>query len=204
MSKNSSSPSKKPSGGPGREKTPVNSSTRSRRAVSGSATHTRKSGTPATSRKQTSKGSSLRDQAFDLAITLANRGEAAEAVTLLELLIKQYPDDWAIHWYLGGLYLHRLDQPDRAIPIFRRTVGWRPRSEKSSLGLFHSLWRLDRHDEALEELKRFQVLTRFKSKDYREIIAEINEKWSDAPPAKKKQAPRGGVESSPRNGNPTR
>jgi tetratricopeptide (TPR) repeat protein len=102
------------------------------------------------------------------------------------LLAKQYPEDWGIHWYLGGFYLHELNQPAKAIPLLRKAVQWKPESEKSSLGLFHSLLNAGLQDEALDELKRFQVLTNFRSKDYREIIAELN----DERPAPRKRSAR--------------
>jgi hypothetical protein len=44
-----------------------------------------------------------------------------------------------------------------------------------SKGLFHSLWKLGKQVEALEEVKRFQTIS--DSEDYREIVKEINEKW---------------------------
>ena len=42
------------------------------------------------------------------------------------------------------------------------------------MGLFHTLWKLEKHVEALEEIKRFQSIA--DSEDYREIVREINEK----------------------------
>jgi len=46
--------------------------------------------------------------------------------------------------------------------------------EAVSLGLFHTLWELEKRAEALEEIKRFQAVA--DSEDYRQIIREINEK----------------------------
>ena len=76
---------------------------------------------------------------------------------------------------IGSLYLIELRQPKNAIPYFKKATELSPQSEKASLGLFHSLWNLDRVNEALEEVKRFQTLSH--SKDYDEIVAEIKEKW---------------------------
>jgi hypothetical protein len=72
------------------------------------------------------------------------------------------------------------------LPLFRKLVRLSPCSETASLGLFHSLWSLGREDEALEEIKRFQVLTNFGRADYRTIIAEINEKTAERPARKKR------------------
>ena len=43
------------------------------------------------------------------------------------------------------------------------------------MGLFHSLWKNERQNEAMEELKRFQTISH--SKDYAEIVKEINERF---------------------------
>jgi hypothetical protein len=76
-----------------------------------------------------------------------------------------------------------LGMLDRAILLCRRAAELAPRSERASLGLFHALWDSERFDEALEEIKRFQLLTNWSCQDYLDIMAEIKEKWLDETPA---------------------
>ena len=97
-----------------------------------------------------------------------------------------YPDRAPILWYLAGMYKD-LGKLDRAIPLYRRATQLSPKLERASLGLFHALWESDQLDEALEEMKRFQLLTNWSCRDYVEILAEINEKWTDPVPGKKKK-----------------
>jgi tetratricopeptide (TPR) repeat protein len=109
------------------------------------------------------------------------------AVRVLEGLIHQYPDSRLGHLILGYFYYSLLNAPRKALPHLRIAVRLGPKSEKASRGLFHCLWDMNRLDEALEEIKRFQLLTNWSCKDYREIVAEINEKWTDDEPVKPKR-----------------
>ena len=88
------------------------------------------------------------------------------------------PDHSFAHWLLGSLYLFELHQPEKALPCFKKSTELSPKSERASLGLFHSLWSLGKEVEALEEMKRYQRLTNFQCQDYREILGEITEKFS--------------------------
>jgi hypothetical protein len=68
-----------------------------------------------------------------------------------------------------------MERWDEAVTVFESAVKLSPSFEAVSLGLFHSLWKLGKQVEALEEAKRFQSISY--SKDYKKIINEINEKW---------------------------
>jgi tetratricopeptide (TPR) repeat protein len=119
------------------------------------------------------------------AIQWSTQGKLEEAVNILEKTIHEYPGQAPPYWYLGGLYWD-LGKTDAAISNFKKAVELAPTVERASLGLFHALWDTDRIDEALEEMKRFQVLTDWSCQDYVKILAEINEKWHDPAPGKKK------------------
>jgi tetratricopeptide (TPR) repeat protein len=119
------------------------------------------------------------------AIKWFNEEKFEEAADLLEKTIVEYPNKAAVYWYLGWVY-RDLGKTDRAIANFEKAVQLAPKKQRVSLGLFHALWDNDRLDEALEEMKRFQILTNGSCRDYVEILAEINEKWSDPVPVKKK------------------
>jgi tetratricopeptide (TPR) repeat protein len=116
------------------------------------------------------------DRLFADGIRLKRARKPAEAIVPLEKAASQFPDAAPLLWYLGSVYLHDLKEPAKALPHFRRAVELTPKSERASKGVFHSLWNLDRFDEALEEIKRYQLLTDGKSQEYSEIVAEINAK----------------------------
>jgi tetratricopeptide (TPR) repeat protein len=104
---------------------------------------------------------------------MKNRGDVREAATLMEVLAEQYPDDWRIQYYTGTVYLFDLERPAEAIPLCRKAVQLRPRSERASLALFHALWGAGQQVEALDEVKRFQGVSH--SADYDAIVAELAE-----------------------------
>jgi tetratricopeptide (TPR) repeat protein len=120
------------------------------------------------------------------AIESYNAGNMGEAIGALEKIIVDYPDRAPILWYLGGFYFVN-EQPERAVPYFQRATVLAPKVERASLGLFNALWETNRRHEALEEMKRFQLLTHWSCKDYLNIMAEINEKWLEEKPAKTKR-----------------
>ncbi len=119
-------------------------------------------------------------------IDCKNADDVAGAIAAFEQAIKESPRCSLAYWLLGGMQHYYRDDPKAALPYFQKAVALSPRTEKASLGLFHALWSLDRVDEALEEIKRFQLLTNWSSQDYWEIVDEIREKWLDAAPRKSK------------------
>ena len=116
---------------------------------------------------------------FEEALNLKSEGDYDRAILVLKKTIRLYPDVSILHWLVGALYFCEFHLPKKALRWFRKAVALAPKTELASLGLFHALWALDRCDEALEELKRYQVLVGYTCEDYCEIVAEINEKWSN-------------------------
>jgi hypothetical protein len=104
---------------------------------------------------------------------MRNRGDIRDAATLLEVLAKQYPEDWRIEYYAGAVHLFDLERAADAIPFCRKAVELKPTSERASLALFHALWGAGRQVEALDEVKRFQNVSH--SADYDAIVAELAE-----------------------------
>jgi predicted Zn-dependent protease len=100
----------------------------------------------------------------------------AAAKTLLQL-VHVFPDSPIANWLLGATLLYELSKPRRALSYLKKAVHVDPESERCSLALFHCLWRLDRVPQALEEMKRFQILTNWSCHDYLEIAAELKTKW---------------------------
>lgn len=135
---------------------------------------------------------------FQQAIDSFQRGELREAARLLERTIAEYSDQAPLLWYLGGIY-RDLKKPERAIPLYRRATKLAPHWDKPSLALFTALWDADQVEDALEEMKRFQVLTDWTCQDYLDIMDEISEK-SAAPAngkAKKKSKAKNEPDTNP-------
>lgn len=57
-----------------------------------------------------------------------------------------------------------------------KLVAVSPKSETASLVLFHSLWKMNREDEAFDEMRRFLSLA--SSDAYDELLKDINAEFS--------------------------
>jgi tetratricopeptide (TPR) repeat protein len=123
---------------------------------------------------------------FQQAIDAKQAGKFKRSVRIMEQVVAEYPQYGVLWWYLGGGYLHDLKMPRKAIPAFRKAVQLNPKSERASLGLFHSLWNADRVGEALAEIKRFQTLSNWTCKEYLEIVDELADVVADKPRTRKK------------------
>lgn len=119
-------------------------------------------------------GSPGTDALFEHGVQLRLCGRFQDATRFLKAALRRFPDQAPVLWYLGGIFLHDLHQPQAAVPFYRKAARLSPRSQRASLGLFHSLWHLGRHREALKELNRFQSIA--PCDDYVEILAEIRKK----------------------------
>ena len=131
-------------------------------------------------RKALNSNPEMRD-CFQKALDAEQAGRFMAAARIMEAMVKAYPQHAPLWWYLGGIYLHDLKRPREAMAAFRHATRLAPLSERASLGLFHSLWDSDLIDEALAEIKRYQLLTNWSCEDYREIVEELAEKWTEAP-----------------------
>jgi len=178
MRKNSFDKSKKPSSANGK----VSSERKSTRSKNqDAATRTRANGFAG--RKTSAKNSTwkaelkkypaMADQ-IQTAIDLVRAGKLADAARLLEKTDREFPEQAPILWYLGVCYRDMQKFTD-AVAVYRRAVLLAPKNERVSLGLFHALWQSDQKDAALEEIKRFQMLTNWSCKDYLAIVAELAE-----------------------------
>jgi len=114
------------------------------------------------------------DKQFSEATKLQDAGQLESAKSLLLDLSEKDPQSTRILAALG-LVCYDLELWEEAVGVFKRAIKLAPGLEGVSKGLFHSLWKLERRVEALEEIKRFQSIS--DSKDYEEIVKEINEKW---------------------------
>lgn len=74
-------------------------------------------------------------------------------MALLEIL-KDEPDNTAALMMLGGSYFTG-EKYAEAEMVFERMVLLAPTTGQVSIALFNTLWKLERFEEALEEIKRF-------------------------------------------------
>ena len=85
-------------------------------------------------------------------LTEAGRHDDAR-MALLEIL-KDQPDNQAALIMLGGAYF-AMQKYNEAEMVFVRLILKHPGKGEYSIALFNTLWKLNRHEEALEEIKRF-------------------------------------------------
>lgn len=107
---------------------------------------------------------------FDEALSLRDRGEPDACIAILQDLAREYPNVAAIFGMLGGTQW-QVGRLENAAANFRRATQLSPKSELSSLGLFHALWDLGHRQEALSEMRRFLALG--ESKEYSQIQLEL-------------------------------
>ncbi len=168
------------------------------KACSDSTTFSKESRTPEIQARNSTKKSSWKDDPelngiLQLGIDCKNNKNFQGAIQAFEKAIKKSPKCSLAYWLLGGMHFTYLHDPQTALPFLQKAVALSPKTEMASLGLFHALWALDRLDEALAEIKRYQHLTNWKCKDYLEIVAEMYQKWLPEKHQKKKAktSPRG-------------
>ena len=105
------------------------------------------------------------------AIDLYHSGRLREAIVLMQKLSKRFPDSAKAWGYLGFLQ-READRPEKAANCFQHAVCLSPRSERASLGLFYTLWRLRRYSAALKEMGRFVLVA--EPKAYLALFPEGN------------------------------
>lgn len=94
------------------------------------------------------------EQSLARARQLIEAGNNDKARILLLELLQSEPDNQAALLILGGSYF-ACGRFDDAEMVFERLVLLSPGSGRISIALFNTLWKLERQQEALEEIKRF-------------------------------------------------
>jgi predicted Zn-dependent protease len=107
---------------------------------------------------------------FESANQLRKSGDAESAIQVLRALVVDFPNQAAAYLIIGDILWDEGELP-AATEAFRVATERFPKLEIASLGLFHTLWRQSKTDDAFEEMKRFQSVSH--SKDYKEIVDEI-------------------------------
>src|SRR5258707_13560937 len=113
---------------------------------------------------------------FALAQERSKLNDLPGTIEILRNLVAENPESAMFNATLANS-LKAEGDIDTAIEHFQKAVKLAPKSELYSLGLFHSLWRQEKREEAFDEMKRFMSIS--DSADYRAIIAAMNAKRSD-------------------------
>lgn len=108
----------------------------------------------------------------------AGNSEAGRMV-LLELL-KDEPNNTTALLMLGGVYFYEKKYAEAEM-VYERLILAEPGSGLLSTALFNSLWQQGRHDEAVEEIRRFisvadKVQERATLENYAEVIKNLTGK----------------------------
>jgi len=93
-------------------------------------------------------------QTLQKARQLIEAGNNDKAHLCLLELLQQDSDNQAALLILGGSYFSS-GRFDEAEMVFQRLVLLAPHTGQVSIALFNTLWKTDRHEEALEEIRRF-------------------------------------------------
>ena len=113
---------------------------------------------------------------FEKAQELSCSEDEPRLLLVLQKLVAKRPDIAILHGSLARSFEQNGDL-EAAEVEFRKAVELDPESELLSLNLFIHLGDKNRYVEALDETKRFMLIS--DSDDYREIVKEINEKWDN-------------------------
>jgi len=125
------------------------------------------------------------NELMENALEYKNREEWELAAEAFASIAEKYPDYAPAFGMCGAVLFSGLKKPREALPYCTRAVELAPKSEMASLALFHSLWALERDDEAIAEMKRFLQVGY--CEDYVEIIQAMHDEWvgKDKRPRKK-------------------
>lgn len=119
---------------------------------------------------------------LEKARTMLESGQNDEARMLLLEVLKEDPENQAALLILGGVY-YVTERLSDAEMVFERLVLMQPGAGAVSIALFNTLWKLGRHQEALEEIKRFfSVADRDKEKETIAQYIAITEQLSKQQP----------------------
>ena len=120
------------------------------------------------------------EQNLKKARQLSETGNLEEARLCLLELLKQEPNNQTALLILGGAYFSS-NQLAEAEMVFERLILMSAGTGEYSIALFNTLWKLDRHEEAFEEIKRFMShADQVEERDTIEQYIEITKKMSDS------------------------
>ena len=110
---------------------------------------------------------------FDKACRLQTEGATDSALNILfELELSDSGPMAPVIGMIGQLLYYKKNDPEKALDYLFRSSKMSPKSERTSLALFHALFDLNRIDEAFDEMRRFMSLS--DSREYRTLLSDLN------------------------------
>ncbi|HEV7505184.1 MAG TPA: hypothetical protein VGS07_09750 [Thermoanaerobaculia bacterium] len=103
---------------------------------------------------------------------ISAEGDLEEAAKELSILVETYPDDMDVRFSYAAVLLQLRRFAD-VISHFTRVLEDQPVNERASLGLFHSLWKIEKRDDAIKEVRRFRAAGG-ESMEYRRLARDIS------------------------------
>jgi tetratricopeptide (TPR) repeat protein/predicted Ser/Thr protein kinase len=97
---------------------------------------------------------SRREQLWITALAEDSRGNRAAAAAAYETYLAEYPDDQAAWFRVGWTYLAALQQYEKAIEAFKRSIELNPSSASSFVNLATAYSGLDKYKDAVEQYHR--------------------------------------------------
>ena len=120
-----------------------------------------------------------KEKSLEQARLLVESGKNDEARFCLLESLKEDPNNHAALLMLGGSYFIE-EKYSEAEMVFERLILMEPSEGKFSIALFNTLWKSDRTEEALEEIKRFMsTADPVKEKDTFDQYMEITNSIAD-------------------------
>ncbi|MGC3946385.1 MAG: hypothetical protein QM762_18005 [Chryseolinea sp.] len=113
------------------------------------------------------------DSLFELAIDLRNKGQLQDSINVLCKIVDDYPADtklYGVYSVLAGVQAD-LGENGKALLNFKKATELNPKAELASLGLYVTLIRLDRDEEAIHEMIRY--LRAYPADLYKDTLEEL-------------------------------
>ena len=123
-------------------------------------------------RKMKDPKSTAPDELLNEAKRISARGDLEGAAKELSGLVEDYPDDMAVRFSYAAV-LFQMKRFAEVVPHFARVLEDQPLNEWASLGLFYSLWKIERRDDAAKEVRRFRGAGG-DSMEYRRLAKDIS------------------------------
>lgn len=112
---------------------------------------------------------------FELGIELRNKGKLRDSINVFSKILSDYPVDKKTHGIysvLAGVHAD-LGEHDKALSNFRKATELNPKSELASLGLYVTLAKLNKDEEAIHELIRYLKI--YPADLYKDTLEELLE-----------------------------
>jgi tetratricopeptide (TPR) repeat protein len=110
---------------------------------------------------------------IDTAVELNQEGKIQESIDIFSRILKDIPTDDIKSLGLVGSLFRKANELPKALYCFQKSVEYDPISPRASLGLFHTLWRLESYDKGFDELERFFSISESDNQDHLSLLEDM-------------------------------